>query len=85
MAIRLEQVQKLQQKLILSPQMQQAIQLLQLPLTELRQTAAQEVMKNPLLEEIPDDDIEKGTADEISSGEPEKETPLRDEGLKVVF
>lgn len=64
MAIRLEQVQKLQQKLILSPQMQQAIHLLQLPLTELRQTAAAELAKNPLLEEIPDNEMDTGTSDD---------------------
>lgn len=72
MAIRLEQVQKLQQKLILSPQMQQAIQLLQLPLTELRQTAAEELMKNPLLEEVSDSDFESGTAEGLDSSNPEK-------------
>ncbi len=74
MAIRLEQVQKLQQKLILSPQMQQAIQLLQLPLTELRQTAAEEIAKNPLLEEIPDTEIETGTSGEIQITDVEKAT-----------
>jgi len=71
-AFRLEQTQKLQQKLILSPQMQQAIKLLQLPLTELRQTAAQELMKNPMLEEVLDTEIDKGTADELESVDPEK-------------
>ncbi len=72
LAIRLDQVQKLQQKLILSPQMQQAIHLLQLPLTELRQTAAEEVMKNPLLEEIPDTEVDNGTSDEAQIKDVEK-------------
>ena len=53
MAIRLEQVQKQTQKLILSPQMQQAFHLLQLPLMELSTLIEQEMVSNPVLEEIP--------------------------------
>jgi len=59
MAYRLEQIQKQMQKLILSPQMQQAIHLLQIPLAELQMAAQQEMNTNPLLEE----DIET-TADQ---------------------
>ncbi len=43
---------KLSQKLILTPQLQQSIKLLQLPLLELSQDLTQELMNNPLLEEI---------------------------------
>ncbi|MBI5408200.1 MAG: RNA polymerase factor sigma-54 [Nitrospirae bacterium] len=42
---------KLSQKLILTPQLQQSIKLLQLPLLELSQDINQELMSNPLLEE----------------------------------
>ncbi len=42
---------KLSQKLILTPQLQQSIKLLQLPLLELTQDINQELMNNPLLEE----------------------------------
>ena len=42
---------KLSQKLILTPQLQQSIKLLQLPLLELSQDINQELMNNPLLEE----------------------------------
>jgi len=42
---------KLTQKLILTPQLQQSIKLLQLPLLELSQDINQELMNNPLLEE----------------------------------
>lgn len=42
---------KLSQKLIITPQLQQAIKLLQLPLLELSQTLNQELMENPFLEE----------------------------------
>jgi len=47
LAINLKQTQKL----ILSPQMQQAIKILQLPLMELRADIQQELATNPLLEE----------------------------------
>lgn len=43
---------KLTQKLILTPQLQQSIKLLQLPQLELSQSLNQELMENPLLEEI---------------------------------
>jgi RNA polymerase sigma-54 factor len=43
---------KLSQKLILTPQLQQSIKLLQLPQLELSQVLNQEVMENPLLEEV---------------------------------
>jgi RNA polymerase sigma-54 factor len=42
---------KLTQKLILTPQLQQSIKLLQLPLLELSQDINQELMSNPVLEE----------------------------------
>ncbi len=42
---------RLSQKLILTPQLQQSIKLLQLPLLELSQDINQEMMSNPLLEE----------------------------------
>ncbi|MDD5556819.1 MAG: RNA polymerase factor sigma-54 [bacterium] len=51
MAIRLEQSQRQIQKLIMSPQMQQAIRLLQLPLLQLQQVIRQEMTQNPVLEE----------------------------------
>jgi RNA polymerase sigma-54 factor len=46
---------KLSQKLNITPQLQQAIKLLQLPLLELSQTLNQELMENPFLEETPDE------------------------------
>ncbi|MBL7049974.1 MAG: RNA polymerase factor sigma-54 [Nitrospira sp.] len=42
---------RLSQKLILTPQLQQSIKLLQLPILELSQDINQELMNNPLLEE----------------------------------
>jgi RNA polymerase sigma-54 factor len=54
---------KLSQKLIMTPQLQQAIKLLQLSRLELSQTLAQELQENPVLEEVlPDaaDDAPEG-------------------------
>ncbi len=50
MALSLQQVQKQTQKLIMTPQMQQSIQLLQMTTMELEQLATQEMMENPFLE-----------------------------------
>lgn len=52
---------RLSQKLILTPQLQQSIKLLQLPLLELTQDINQELMNNPLLEENVDRETESKT------------------------
>jgi len=52
---------RLSQKLILTPQLQQSIKLLQLPLLELSQDINQELMSNPLLEETVDRESEEKT------------------------
>src|SRR5512147_2010851 len=44
---------KLSQKLIMTPQLQQAIKLLQLSRLELVQSVSQELVENPVLEELP--------------------------------
>ncbi|MGQ0812834.1 MAG: RNA polymerase factor sigma-54, partial [Nitrospiraceae bacterium] len=44
---------RLSQKLIMTPQLQQAIKLLQLSRLELQQSLAQHLMENPLLDEMP--------------------------------
>ena len=55
---------RLSQKLILTPQLQQSIKLLQLPLLELTQDINQELMNNPLLEE----GVEKEPEGNVTSG-----------------
>lgn len=57
---------RLSQKLIMTPQLQQAIKLLQLSRLELQQSLTQHLMENPLLDEIPAEaeDIEAGSPDE---------------------
>ncbi len=51
MALTLQQLARPEQRMVLSPQMQQAIFLLQVPLQELRTIIQQEMVQNPLLEE----------------------------------
>lgn len=49
MALNLQQIQKQTQRLIMTPQMQQSIQLLQLTSLELEQLTEQELLENPFL------------------------------------
>ena len=57
---------RLSQKLIMTPQLQQAIKLLQLSRLELQQSLAQHLMENPLLDELPEEaeENESATAEE---------------------
>ena len=54
MAMEIKQVHKLSQQLVMTPQLQQAIKLLQLSRMELVDLVREEMMENPVLE----DDIE---------------------------
>ncbi|MFZ5426153.1 MAG: RNA polymerase factor sigma-54 [Thermodesulfobacteriota bacterium] len=56
MALELRQQLKLSQQLVMTPQLQQAIKLLQLSRLELVETVQQEMLENPLLEEVSIDD-----------------------------
>ncbi|MCK9419280.1 MAG: RNA polymerase factor sigma-54 [Nitrospirae bacterium] len=58
---------KLQQKLIMTPQLQQAIKLLQLSRLELSQSVSQELIENPVLEEVSSEE----SGEELSSEEGE--------------
>ena len=60
---------RLSQKLILTPQLQQAIKLLQMPHLELSEFLTQELLENPLLEESQDEGTDEGNDEE----------PVRDE------
>lgn len=77
MELRLEP--RLIQKLVMTPQLQQAIKLLQLSRLELEQTLSQHLLDNPLLEE----DTTDADENEASSGEeeePEKKDAAQEEG-----
>ena len=56
MALELRQQLKLAQQLVMTPQLQQAIKLLQLSRLELLETVQQEMLENPFLEESQGDD-----------------------------
>jgi RNA polymerase sigma-54 factor len=60
---------KLAQKLIMTPQLQQAIKLLQLSRLELAQTLTQELEENPVLEELAPDMEEGPVEGDASDGE----------------
>jgi RNA polymerase sigma-54 factor len=62
---------RLSQKLIMTPQLQQAIKLLQLSRLELQQTLAQHLMENPLLEEVQADieEPEAAAGEELGQGQ----------------
>ena len=64
---------RLSQKLVLTPQLQMAIKLLQMPQLELSQALNQELTENPFLEEASDTQTEEYGGDELEGGEVERE------------
>jgi len=66
---------RLSQRLVLTPQLQQAIKLLQMPQLELAQTLSQEIIENPFLEETMDEHEDE----EISQEAREEERALPDD------
>src|SRR4029079_1045045 len=80
MALEIKQSLRLSQQLVMTPQLQQAIKLLQLNRMELQEVVTQEMMENPILEEVAEtpegENQTPATANE--SPDPEAEQ-LRDE------
>ena len=74
MDIRLNQSQS--QKLVLSPQIQQYLKLLQLPIVELQTAIEQELIENPVLEDVRDED---GLMEIVDPTENESVTDKQDE------
>ena len=66
---------KLAQKLILTPSLQQAIKLLPMSTLELADLLTQEVVENPLLEEIPTEDLQATDAQPATEKEQEAPKP----------
>lgn len=64
MAYELKQDLRLKQELIITPQLKQAIKLLQLNQLDLLDHIQQEMVENPALEEIPDSAGDEGTVDQ---------------------
>src|ERR1044071_5165875 len=71
MALEIRQVQSLAQQLVMTPQLQQAIKLLQLSRIELEEMISQELQENPTLEESP------AGEPETQARKPEEELPER--------
>jgi RNA polymerase sigma-54 factor len=61
----------MQQRLVMTPRLQQALKLLQMPTQELQQVLRQEILQNPLLEEV--DEIEENLEDEAPAEEEKAE------------
>jgi RNA polymerase sigma-54 factor len=76
MAIQQKLQTKLAQKLILTPSLQQAIKLLPMSTLELADLLNQEVVENPLLEEVPTEDLQ--AADQQAQTEKDAEAPKAD-------
>jgi RNA polymerase sigma-54 factor len=68
MPLSMQQVQKMSQRLIMTPQMQQSIQLLQMNSMDLEQLVRTEMMENPFLELADEEEA-------LASGTPELEPP----------
>ena len=70
MALELKQSLKMSQQLVMTPQLQQAIKLLQLSRMELVELIREEMMENPLLEEVQEEETRESgdapTIDEVS-------------------
>ncbi|MDD4857962.1 MAG: RNA polymerase factor sigma-54 [Candidatus Krumholzibacteria bacterium] len=60
----------LQQRLVMTPKLQQALKLLQMPTLELQQVLKQEVLQNPLLEEVDDADTDSDEEERTEAEEP---------------
>ncbi|MEE9145553.1 MAG: RNA polymerase sigma-54 factor, partial [Candidatus Binatia bacterium] len=70
MAFELKQVQRLAQQLVMTPQLQQAIKLLQLSRIELEEMISEELQENPVLEEeIAEEGKEKADGKVVGEGE----------------
>src|SRR5471032_1940445 len=81
MALELKQSLRLSQQLVMTPQLQQAIKLLQLNRMELAEVVNQEMMENPILEEItetPEGENPVSTEEGAAASDPEA-AQIRDE------
>jgi RNA polymerase sigma-54 factor len=70
--------QRLSQMLIVTPRLQQALKLLQMPTLELQQVLKQELVQNPLLEEV--DDLLENAESQEAEDQTEQEDATDNEG-----
>ncbi len=64
------------QRMVMTPRMQQAIKMLQMPTIELEALVDQEMVENPLLEEIPEDEIQAADTIEGSGSDLIQDIPF---------
>jgi hypothetical protein len=79
MAIQQKLQTKLAQKLILTPSLQQAIKLLPMSTLELADLLNQEVVENPLLEEVPTEELQAADTQPVAEKEPETQTQQKND------
>jgi RNA polymerase sigma-54 factor len=79
MALSLQQVQKQTHKLVMTQQMQQSIQLLQMSSLDLEQLADQEMIQNPFLEIAEDSEVEEESTRESPEEAPTDTSDARPE------
>src|SRR3982751_1444122 len=72
---------RLSQRLILTPSLQQAIKLLPLTTLELAEVLEQEMMENPMLEEVPTQEILAADDPSMAATQEAPETPKKDDPL----
>jgi len=92
MAMEMRQELKLSQQLVMTPQLQQAIKLLQLSRAELVDLVREEMLENPVLEDDIESQAERSREREAAGGEADQaskvemagttETPMADNGLE---
>jgi RNA polymerase sigma-54 factor len=80
MALEIRQVQKLAQQLVMTPQLQQAIKLLQLSRIELQEMVTTELQENPVLEEVP-----AGEAEATEQSRPEAQAAASEQAEEQVL
>lgn len=74
---------QLVQRLVMTPKLRQAIQILQMPRLELAQYVTQQMVENPVLEETPYDESEDGEVEDEASDLEEDETVEMDIDLET--
>ena len=84
MAIEMRQQMKLSQQLVMTPQLQQAIKLLQLSRIELQDVVRQELEENPMLEEAPELE-ESREAEQVELSEAESQPATESTEFKEVI
>src|SRR4029077_3919216 len=80
MALEIKQSLRLSQQLVMTPQLQQAIKLLQLNRMELAEVVNQEMMENPILEELAETpEGENATPTDVEPSSDPESQQIRDE------